>query len=306
MLKKSSYLLILIFGIIGSSLYSESFWEQKTSLFWEICTYGTQGHLCTEGKSEEKTWEEAVRICAEKKDRGIRWRLPEKEELQAVVKKQNTTPYIDLELFPGTLPKNYWANLDDSGRYPYINFFKGDFGTYASSTKKANFRCVADSVHKVTHLDVSSFSDLKAILPLNWYLSFKDSKIIIERGEKVWKYSENKLNAPKEERKEEQKLKWIKKNGILVLPRLVLRVEKRIEGKEEASVPAKRKEKTKNQSSVHLPDYSWKGYQFYLIEKQGISDEYDSIYPEEADREINYILQGLEQFRVHPINPNFP
>jgi hypothetical protein len=277
-LKKKNRILFpfFIIGFLTNSLHSDSVWEEKSSLFWEICTHGSKGIDCKAGEPQEMLWEQAQAECEAIKERGLSWRLPTLTELQNIVYKGKKVPSIDTKLFPQTQSKNYWANLDESGRYNYVNFYNGDSGNYASSKKKAFFRCVAESSQKINSKDLPFLKDLKAILPLNWYLDLDNSKITIQRAEKIWKYIDPKADS---EALNDKKLKKIKKYGQQSNVKIVLGVE----------YPNKQ-----NSDFSRNPDYIWKNYNIFTIEKEGIPDGIFTIYPQEAEFEIKNLLNAME------------
>ncbi len=98
--------------------------DKHTGLIWEIKTEGNM--------NETYTWYEATTIFIKRLNDQCfggynDWRLPEKKELQTLVK-EGGSPTIDAGWFPFTVSSGYWSsstNANYTGRAWRVNFLNG-------------------------------------------------------------------------------------------------------------------------------------------------------------------------------------
>ncbi len=306
-LRKPIFFLFLF--LLGAfSLGSDTVHMPNSILSWQKCSYGTSGTNCEIGKPEKVTWEKANSICNELKIGGLAWRIPEKEEIYSLLTLDTKPPRIERDSFPNTEPGNYWSTEDSSGNKLYLNFYSGDFGTYAGSSKTAYLRCVATTTPPVNVQHASYTEKLKKNLPFNWYLTIENSTVRLERGRKVWKYPGNKW-----EEVNEKKLKKIQKTGeqkdcvisfhaekkwsTNVLQKTIAQNEKIEKEIQKLNQSDKSKINSLQKQLTNLPDYEWDGDYLFLKEETCKEDSVHTIYPTEALDEIEQIMEILKPHR---------
>ena len=96
--------------------------DTKTGLMWQKAEAGT------------KTWKEALAYCETLRLAGHSdWRLPGRNELQALFDSTRDNPQINRTAFPDTMSSAYWSSTtyDDNTDYVWKIYF-GNGIAYAS------------------------------------------------------------------------------------------------------------------------------------------------------------------------------
>jgi hypothetical protein len=83
-----------------------------TGFMWMRCSLGQQwkGQTCS-GAASEVSWQEALQAAAATEFAGYSdWRLPNKNELEALVEESCSLPAINAVVFPGTPAAYFWTS----------------------------------------------------------------------------------------------------------------------------------------------------------------------------------------------------
>ena len=105
--------------------------DRRSGLAWQKCSHGQRltGNAC-EGLASALPLARARAYCSELKLAGRKWRLPNINELSGLADEGRDPPAIDLELFPGTVPYEYWSSsffLDHQGAWFFVYSFQRSF-----------------------------------------------------------------------------------------------------------------------------------------------------------------------------------
>ena len=110
--------------------------DTKTKLIWRRCTEGQawDGAQCR-GGAAVFSWEDAqVRAKNISEMEGVAWRVPEVGELKSLIGKNTSlknNAWVDLEIFPESIPDWYWTSTVYSGDEKFawvVDFFTGTWG----------------------------------------------------------------------------------------------------------------------------------------------------------------------------------
>lgn len=134
--------------------------DGTTSLVWDQCTYGLSGNTCDAGAAMLGTWPQALMAAVAANAANYKgfsdWRVPNKNELESIVKRDTYLPAIDTTIFPNTpitgnpvLYDSTWTSTTDaalpSGSW-VVDFFVGY--TFVKSKNDANYvRLVRSGQH---------------------------------------------------------------------------------------------------------------------------------------------------------------
>lgn len=111
--------------------------DAATGLMWDRCAWGQTGTNCADGSATPGTWAQALAAAQTANTNGYKgysdWRLPNRNELESLVKIDGTAaPYIDTTAFPG-MPANgnpsvFWSSTNyapDLALAWYAGFYDG-------------------------------------------------------------------------------------------------------------------------------------------------------------------------------------
>lgn len=114
--------------------------DSVTGLIWDRCSWGQTLIAAPEpgtcdGTASKHTWQQALGVAVTANTQSYKgrtdWRLPNRNELESLVKITASYPTIDTSVFPGTPGTYYWSST------PYtpnpavawvVNFYDGDVG----------------------------------------------------------------------------------------------------------------------------------------------------------------------------------
>jgi hypothetical protein len=104
--------------------------DLATGLQWKCCSEGQiwSGGTCT-GTPTTHTWQQALQLADAARYAGQDdWRLPNIKELSSIVELACHSPAIDLAVFPGTIPSEFWSSspyASSSDGAWYVYFYEG-------------------------------------------------------------------------------------------------------------------------------------------------------------------------------------
>lgn len=88
--------------------------DTTTSLVWDQCPYGKSGATCATGTAFYGTWAGALDAAVAANTASYKgftdWRVPNKNELESIVKIDSSSPAIDTTAFPGTPSDWFWSS----------------------------------------------------------------------------------------------------------------------------------------------------------------------------------------------------
>ncbi|WP_374354753.1 DUF1566 domain-containing protein [Chitinimonas sp.] len=113
--------------------------DSKTNLQWRRCAEGMSwdGKTCTGKATKYKLGDAKAHAAEQAKAAGKGWRVPNKDELAALVDKSKKKPAIDTNAFPNTPADLFWAlrpGFDDNLNAWLISFANGK--VYGNSGEK--------------------------------------------------------------------------------------------------------------------------------------------------------------------------
>ena len=122
--------------------------QKTTGLTWMRCASGQtwDGRTCS-GSAARFTWAEALQNAARENFAGYQdWRLPNKNELDAIVEERCVAPAINKMIFPATPPDYFWSSSPYSGLSTGAWSADFSFGVVTASEKKGrlHMRLVRD------------------------------------------------------------------------------------------------------------------------------------------------------------------
>ena len=87
--------------------------DTATGLIWDQCSWGQSGSACA-GSASTHNWAAALSVAASANASAYKghndWRLPNRAELEALVKIDVHSPAIENTVFPGTTTNRYWSS----------------------------------------------------------------------------------------------------------------------------------------------------------------------------------------------------
>ena len=120
--------------------------DLKSELYWQKCSQGQifNGTTCT-GTAVPLTWREGRKYCNRLKLLKRKWRIPTLKELKTISLKTGARPGIDLDIFPGTVPYEYWTSqrfVDSMGLWTHVFSYQSNY-EFAVKAGKFYTRCVS-------------------------------------------------------------------------------------------------------------------------------------------------------------------
>lgn len=117
--KLTRYLLLLVLSaapLAHAALVSNgdgTVTDSATALMWDQCTYGRSGADCAGGVAFAGSWADAM-VQASSANMSVYkgysdWRVPNKKELDSIVKRDVYDPAIDTAVFPNSSSASYWT-----------------------------------------------------------------------------------------------------------------------------------------------------------------------------------------------------
>jgi hypothetical protein len=116
--------------------------DTTTGLVWDQCAYGLSGATCASGTAFYGTWANALAqaTAANALNGGVGhkgfndWRVPNKNELESIVKRDTHSPAIDATVFPNTPTSGYFWTSTTYAPYPagawIVDFDNGNTDAY--------------------------------------------------------------------------------------------------------------------------------------------------------------------------------
>ena len=149
---------LIFFGIFGlfSTLFGYPFTDNGdgsvldtgTNLVWQKCSRGQNNDSTCTGTATKTTWSLALLHCKNLAIGSRTWRLPNINELRALVNPaiySSSIPYISSTSFPSTVMDKYWTSTTVTGSSSLAFFV--DFGNGGQATQNkvtaAFVRCVS-------------------------------------------------------------------------------------------------------------------------------------------------------------------
>ncbi|GAB4090822.1 IPTL-CTERM sorting domain-containing protein [Hydrogenophaga soli] len=119
--------------------------DTTTGLVWDQCAYGLSGSACATGSAFFGSWPSALAQVSAANTAGYKgfndWRVPNKTELESIVKRDVHSPAIDTTAFPNTATSNFFWTSTTYAPNPayawYIYFYDGD--TFVHHKANNNF-----------------------------------------------------------------------------------------------------------------------------------------------------------------------
>ncbi|MCB1308675.1 MAG: DUF1566 domain-containing protein [Leptospiraceae bacterium] len=117
-------------------------------IVWQQCSFGQKpvSGVCVD-PPRSLNWYQARKYCTELSLGNLKWRLPERDELEALLRPDDTkVPLIDVRLFPLTKADDYWtgSTFHDSDRAAWVVDFHDGGTTGKLLWKNAYVRCIRE------------------------------------------------------------------------------------------------------------------------------------------------------------------
>ncbi|MDX1957784.1 MAG: hypothetical protein SFU98_04375 [Leptospiraceae bacterium] len=276
---------------------------------WKSCFEG-----CKQEPYKLLVWEKADEFCKKYATPNENWRLPTIDQLKNFLNKEKN------------LKGKYWADLNSDGKSSFYDSKNNIVGSYSkASSNKLQVLCTKQKPTKKKEWTKESIDILKNILPINWYLSLvEENLVILERNEGAWKFFENKINAPINDKKKssieekltkkkepkipctiqllgeeewsKEKLDFVTKKNLEIF-NLLEELNNDVKPKKmNKSIDYNSKRKELQDSMIRLPDYKIDKVYIFIKEISCLEDEYYTIIPKDASDESYKIINSLEKF----------
>lgn len=140
----STYLVRAVRGALSTNKFVDNddntVTDTFTGLMWQ------QSEIMDESENTTMTWKDALDYCEALELAGYNdWRLPNSIELQSIVDYEVRIPSINTNLFPGTMPSDYWSSTtwtDSTGCAATVNFYEGQVYINVVKSGKCYVRAV--------------------------------------------------------------------------------------------------------------------------------------------------------------------
>ena len=123
--------------------------DQETGYTWFRCSAGqTWSDGKCKGRAIVRNFEDAQAWAAQAQVANLtNWRIPEIDEMSSIIEKDCRSPAVDVNVFPGIEPENYWSNEDNfwiSSMAWSLFFFKGDYYSKQGKIFELRFMLIED------------------------------------------------------------------------------------------------------------------------------------------------------------------
>ncbi|MDP4028452.1 MAG: DUF1566 domain-containing protein [Gallionella sp.] len=114
-------LLALLFALPAQAAYNDNndgtVTDTVTGLMWDKCSWGQSNNVtCAGGAASTHTWTQALGVAVSANSASYKghndWRLPNRNELESLVKIDVSDPAIDATAFPNTVSDWYWTSTN--------------------------------------------------------------------------------------------------------------------------------------------------------------------------------------------------
>ena len=130
------------FTISGNAMEVQ---DTTTGLTWRRCSEGQVWDVdkCT-GKAQEFNYKGAQTHARKQATKTIKWRAPTIDELATLVKPAGKPVAIDVDVFPGTAPRQFWSATphESEATQAMVVYFKGGHVYKYHRNNKAHLRLV--------------------------------------------------------------------------------------------------------------------------------------------------------------------
>ena len=114
--------------------------DSVTGLVWDQCPLGQSGAACDVGSTATLVWGDALQAATTANSANYKgftdWRVPNKNELQSLVKRDQYIPAIDSQVFPNTPASGFWTSTSAAhtpGHAWLVSFTSGDTTPYSKA-----------------------------------------------------------------------------------------------------------------------------------------------------------------------------
>lgn len=130
------------FTISGNAMEVQ---DTTTGLTWRRCSEGQVWDVdkCT-GKAQEFNFKGAQAHAKKQATKTIKWRAPTIDELATLVKPTGKPAAIDVDVFPGTAPRQFWSATphESEATQAMVVYFNGGHVYKYHRNNKAHLRLV--------------------------------------------------------------------------------------------------------------------------------------------------------------------
>ncbi|MDP4029239.1 MAG: DUF1566 domain-containing protein, partial [Gallionella sp.] len=118
--------------------------DTVTGLMWDKCSWGQSNNTtCADTAATTHTWVQALGVAVSANGANYKgrndWRLPNKNELESLVKIDVSSPAIDPTAFPNTVPGWYWTSTNYAPVPAFAWYVNFDLGSADASNKSSGY-----------------------------------------------------------------------------------------------------------------------------------------------------------------------